>query len=399
MSIKKLNESKKGGFDMELSQLVLALKESVTMKCNAQAKSVKDVINLTAGEPDFEMPKAAQKAVIEAVKAGKTKYTPAKGTAQLRQAIALNIKKNKELVYDPEKQTAVFNGGKEAIMAALLAIVNPGDEVIIISPCWTSYPEMVKLCRAVPVFFDIRKGIGRIEKVLSAKTKLLILNSPNNPTGQVFTFEETDILASILVRHKISVIADEIYSALVFSGNKHYSISGFKGMYEKTIVTDGASKVFAMTGERIGWASGPEAVIAKMTALKSQMSGCPPATGQEAALAALEQSAEDVELMRTVYEGRCQQFVLPFAEEMAASFPDFEYFVPQGAFYFFFKIPSVFKGTCEDFFEKLLAQTKVALVPGSAFGYPGWMRLSFAASDDEIIKGLAGLAAFLNKFK
>ena len=384
---------------MELSQLALGLKESVTMKCNAQAKAVKGVINLTAGEPDFDMPGAAQEAVIKAVKTGKTKYTPAKGTAQLRQAIALNIKKNKRLEYDPETQVAVFNGGKEALMAALLATINPGNEVIIVSPYWTSYPEMVKLCRGIPVFFDIRKGIAKIEKVITEKTKILILNSPCNPTGQVFTSEEINSLTSILVRNKIGVIADEIYSAIIFSGSKHYSIAVFAGMHEKTIVVDGASKVYAMTGERIGWASGPAPVIAKMIALKSQMSGCPPATGQEAALAALEQSDEDVELMRETYEERCQKYILPFAKEMAEIFADFEHFVPQGAFYFFFKIPSVFKGTCEEFFEQLLSQSNVALVPGSAFGYPGWMRMSFAASDDEITKGLAGLSSFLNLCK
>jgi len=377
----------------KLSEVVKSLKESATMALDAKAKAMiaagEPVINLTAGEPDFPPPKTVRDAVVAAQKKNRVKYTPAGGTLSLRQAIADKIKRDYNLKYDPKTEIVVTNGGKEAISLALLALVDPGDEVLVIKPYWTSYPEMVKLFSGRPIEFDV-KDISKIAKFVSdSSPKAIILNSPGNPTSKVFTREELENFREI----DSWIISDEIYDAIVFGQNKHISVAALgPKRREKTIIVNGASKSLAMTGYRLGYAAGPREVIRAMAAAKSQFSGCPSALSQAGAEAGFGEAGEDVEKMRQAYEKRAEEIIKPFARKMGL-----EHFDPQGAFYLFFRLPEKFKGDCATFCQKLLEEEKVALVPGSAFGYPGWARLSFAIKDKILKEALARIARFLNQ--
>ncbi|MCX6739702.1 MAG: pyridoxal phosphate-dependent aminotransferase [Candidatus Parcubacteria bacterium] len=381
---------------MQLAQRVREIQESVTMAFDKKAKDMKakhpETIILAAGEPDFAPPQAVIEATAEAAKTGKTKYTPVKGIVVLLQAIANYIKATRNLVYDALTQVITTNGGKEGIYLALMSIVNPGDYVIIVAPYWTSYPEMIKLAGGIPLIVDY-KDLANLEAILQANpgVKAIILNSPSNPSGTVIAPEVLAAMAKLLADKDIWVVSDEIYSPIVYGENKHVSIAQFPGMQEKTVIIDGASKAFAMTGYRLGYALGPKEVIAAMAKFKSQISSCVSSISQYAALAALGKSAEDVKKMKAAYEQRLNNIILPFVEETGL-----EVMPPQGAFYLFFKIPGD-KVDCLKFCEDLLEQEKLGLVPGMAFGYPGWVRISFAASDQELTEGLARLKRFLNK--
>jgi aspartate/methionine/tyrosine aminotransferase len=235
---------------------------------------------------------------------------------------------------------------------------------------------------------DLAKLTGILE---NSKIKAIILNSPSNPSGLVISPKELEKLAKVIKDKKIWVISDEIYSSIVYGDNKHISIAQFPGMQNKTVIIDGASKVFAMTGFRLGWALGPKEVISAMAKFKSQISSCASSISQYAALAALEKSAEDVRKMKAAYENRLNGIILPFAKAAGL-----EYMEPQGAFYLFFKIPG-YNADDLKFCEDLLEKEKLGLVPGMAFGYHGWVRISFAASTDELAEGLRRLAKFLGK--
>ncbi len=380
---------------MELAKRVSEIQESVTMAFDKKAKDMKakfpDTIILAAGEPDFPPPKAVIEATAEAAKTGKTKYTPVKGIAPLLKAISGSINESRGLDYDPLTQILTTNGGKEGIFLALAAVVNPGDEVLIIKPYWTSYPEMVKLVGGKPHFLDY-KDLDKLTAVLAnSKIKAIILNSPSNPSGIVIAPEVMAAMAEILADQNIWVISDEIYSPIVYGENKHVSMAQFPGMLDKTIILDGASKAFAMTGYRLGYALGPKEVIAAMAKFKSQISSCASSISQYAALAALAKSAAEVATMKAAYEQRLNTIILPFVQATGL-----EILPPQGAFYLFFKIPGD-NVDCLKFCEELLEQEKLGLVPGMAFGYPGWVRLSFAASPGELAEGLSRLARFLGK--
>ncbi|OGY41517.1 MAG: hypothetical protein A2Y67_00450 [Candidatus Buchananbacteria bacterium RBG_13_39_9] len=378
---------------MPLARRVAEIRESVTMAFDKKAKDMKaaypETIILAAGEPDFAPPRAVIAATEEAVKTGKTKYTPVKGIAPLLKAIAKSIKESRGLDYLPDVQIIVTNGGKEGIFLALAVIINPGDEVLMIDPHWTSYPEMVKLVGGKPHFVDY-KDLGKISSILeNSKIKAIILNSPSNPSGMVINPKQLEKLALALKDKKIWVISDEIYSPIVYGNNKHVSIAQFPGMQNKTVIIDGASKAFAMTGYRLGYALGSKEVIAAMAKFKSQISSCACSISQYAALAALEKSAEEVKKMKAAYENRLNNIILSFVKAA-----ELEYMEPQGAFYLFFKIPG---RNADDlkFCEDLLEKEKLGLVPGMAFGYPGWVRISFAASDEELKEGLSRLKRFL----
>jgi aspartate aminotransferase len=381
---------------MELSNLVAKIQESVTMAFDKKAKDMKakfpETIILAAGEPDFAPPQVVIEATAEAARTGKTKYTPVKGIKPLLQAISNQIKATRSLLYDPETQVMATNGGKEGIFLALLSIVNPGDQVVIVAPFWTSYPEMVKLAGGIPLIIDF-KELANLPEILKTNplVKALILNSPSNPSGQVISPAELEKIAQVLTDKDIWVISDEIYSPIVYGENVQASIAQFPGMQVKTILLDGASKAFAMTGFRLGYALGPKEVISAMAKFKSQISSCASSISQYAALAALENSADDVKKMKLAYENRRNNIILPFAKESGLAFME-----PQGAFYFFFRIPGENPDDLK-FCEDLLEQEKLGLVPGMAFGYPGWVRLSFAASDQELTEGLARLKRFLQK--
>lgn len=381
---------------MELAQRVNEIKESVTMAFDKKAKDMKskfpETIILAAGEPDFAPPQPVIEATAEAARTGKTKYTPVKGILPLLQAIAKHVLETRHLVYDYLTQIMTTNGGKEGIYLALLATINPDDYVIIIAPFWTSYPEMVKMAGGIPLIVDY-KDLAKLQEILQAnpRVKAVILNSPSNPSGVVIAPEVLAGMAGILAGKDIWVISDEIYSPIVYGDNKHVSMAQFPGMQDKTILLDGASKAFAMTGYRLGYALGPKDVIAAMAKFKSQISSCASSISQYAALAALEKSAEDVKKMKAAYEERLNTIILPFVKETGL-----EILPPQGAFYLFFKIPGENPDDLK-FCEDLLEQEKLGLVPGMAFGYPGWVRLSFASADKELLDGLGRLKRFLGK--
>lgn len=380
---------------MKLADRLLEIQASVTMAFDKKAKEMKkkfpETIILAAGEPDFLPPEAAIQATSMAGRTGKTKYTPVEGNFALLEAISKLHQRKQGLLYSPAEQILCTNGGKEAIYLALLAIVNPGDEVLIISPYWTSYPEMVKLCGGEPHIFDV-KDLPKLNRILdNSNIKAIIFNSPCNPTGKVFSSDELKIIFAALKDRNIWVISDEIYSAITFGSNNHVSLAKFKELTDKTVVIDGVSKAYAMTGYRLGYALGAAVIIKEMKKLKSQISSCPCSISQEAALAAISEGDKDVENMRLAYERRANAIILPFARKM-----QLKYFEPEGAFYWFFKIPGK-KPDCMKFCLQLLEEEKLGLVPGIAFGYPGWARLSFAASDQDLEEGLTRLERKLKK--
>ncbi|MBD3359396.1 MAG: aminotransferase class I/II-fold pyridoxal phosphate-dependent enzyme [Candidatus Buchananbacteria bacterium] len=382
---------------MQIADRLKNLKPSATMELDAQAKAMvaagEAVINLTAGEPDFSPPESILLATCQAALTGKTKYTQAKGQASLLQKVADFF--NLQLDYGSSaKNVMVTSGGKVACFWPLFATINPGDEVIILTPYWTSYPAMVELCGGVPVFFDYKKLSAKdsnqylLEKLITDKTKAIILNSPNNPAGYVFSPQDLAILEEIFTDKNIWLISDEIYANLVYGSNRHVSIASLNDqLKEKTVIINGASKAFAMTGYRIGFIWGNQWIIGKMAQIQSQVIGCPCSISQVAAEAALKKAKLEVEEMRKSYEHRLNTIIRPFFKQSGK-----KYFQPEGAFYVFFKLA---EGTdCTIFCQDLLKKEKLALVPGQAFGYPGWVRLSYAASEQQLSEGLQRLKNF-----
>ena len=378
-----------------LSDRVRNLKPSVTMTMDNQAREMiakgKKILKWTAGEPDFMPALNVRETMVKAIMAGNNKYTAAKGTPQLIEAISAYFI-SQGLNYKPV-QIAVTNGAKEAIFLAFYATINRGDKVAMFKPYWVSYPDMVELCGGLPCFLDIR-DLKKINCFLDEhQPKVIILNSPNNPTGTVFSVREWGFITAALEKRNILVISDEIYGLLTYQGIEHRSLALLcPQLKDKIFLVNGVSKSEALQGLRIGWIAGPEKIIKVIADLKSQISGCPSSIGQIGALAALQSNGQEREIMRAAYEKRWQKYVLPFAQKN-----NLKYFTPQAAFYFFFQLPLKYKGDCIDFCEQLLQQEGLAITPGSAFGYPGWVRLCFAAPDEELELGFNKLDKFLNK--
>jgi aspartate aminotransferase len=378
-----------------LAERVSGLSESMTMAIDNQAREMiaagKDVLKWTAGEPDFGVDQKVADAMTQAILKGKTKYTAATGMPELKDAIVLDFKNNFGLKYNTS-QIVVTNGGKEALFLSLMATVNPGDNVGMISPYWTSYPEMIKLLGGGPCFLDVA-DIKNIENWLeNHKPKVIILNSPNNPTGKVFSEEEMKIIISALEKHKVMLISDEIYAMLTYEGVSHFSPAKLsQKLYERTLVVNGVSKSDAMQGLRIGYVAGPQEIISKIAKIKSQTSGCPNSISQIGTAAALLSDSDYRQKMKASYEERWQKHVLPFAQKMKLN-----YFEPQAAFYFFFEIPKKYNGESLKFCDQLLKDQGLAITPGEAFGYPGWVRLCFAVPKTEIKDGFDRLSRFLH---
>jgi len=379
-----------------LSDRVRGLKPSVTMALDNQAREMmsagKEIFKWTAGEPDFLPPQGARETMAQAVMEGNNKYTAAKGIPDLIKVIAENFAHDQHLNYKPA-QIVVTNGAKEAISLALACSVNRGDKVAIIKPYWVSFSDIVSFYGGVPCFWDINH-LKKINNFLDEyQPKIIILNSPNNPTSSVFSQEQWNFIKQALEKRHILVISDEIYSHLTYQGIEHQSIAQIcPELRDRTLIVNGVSKSDAMQGYRIGWVAGPEDIIKKIADLKSQISGCPCSISQIGALTALQNTGPERKEMRTAYEKRWQNIILPLAKKMKL-----QYFTPQAAFYFFFQIPAQFKGNCLRFCERLLNDAGIAITPGSAFGYPGWARLCFAAPDQELEVGLLKLEKFLNK--
>lgn len=370
------------------------------------AKGV-DVVNMSVGEPDFNTPDYVKQAAKKAIDDNFSRYSPVPGYLSLRKAIVEKLKKENNLSYT-ESQILVSTGAKQAICNALMALVGQGDEVILPSPCWVSYPEMVKMADGTPVVIkstiqqDFKISAEQLETAITPKTKAVMLCSPSNPTGSVYTKEELASLAAVIAKHPdIYVISDEIYEHINFIG-EHYSLAQFPEIFDRVIVVNGVSKAYAMTGWRIGFIAGAEWIIKACNKLQGQYTSGTCSVAQKAAEAAFLGPQDDVEAMRKVFQRRRDLIV-----DLARKVPGFEVNNPQGAFYLFPKIDSYFGkkyqdrtiNTAEDLAMFLLEVGHVATVGGTAFGSPECIRFSYATSDDKIREAFKRVTSALELLK
>lgn len=394
---------------LTLSKKAQAVKPSSTLAITAKAKELKaqgiDVVGFGAGEPDFNTPDNICDAAIDAIKAGFTKYTPASGIDELKQAICDKFKRFNGLEYKPS-QIVISNGGKHSLTNVFEAILNPGDEVIIPAPYWLSYPEIIKLSDGVPVYVRGAKENGykvtaeQLQAVKTEKTKALVLNTPSNPTGMIYSEEELRAIADYAVKNDIYVVADEMYEHLVYNGNKHVSIASFNDeIYKRTITVSGLAKSYAMTGWRIGY-TGSSAEIAKlMSSVQSHQTSNPNSIAQKAAVEALTGDQSTVEMMLEEFDKRRKYMYDRISKMSLVSTKE-----PLGAFYVFIDLGEAleksYKGnkieTAKEFARILIEDYNVAVVPCADFGFPDHIRLSYAISLEQIEKGLDRIEKFLS---
>jgi len=377
---------------MQLAERATILTPSLTLSIDSKAKAMKaegiDVCSFGAGEPDFDTPEHIKQACVAALNAGFTKYTPSSGIPELRQAISEKFKADNHLDYTPG-QIVLSNGAKHSCLNAILACVGPGDEVIIPAPYWLSYPEMVRIAGGDPVIVSTKEEngwkmtAGEFERAMSPRTKMVILNSPGNPTGAVYTEEELRAIGDVALGEDILILSDEIYEKLVYDDAKHVSIAGLsKDLYNLTVTVNGFSKSYAMTGWRLGYLGAPEQLSKAIDAIQSHStSGCT-SFAQKGAIAALKGDQQPVEDMRMEFDIRRQYTVDRLQKINRVSVV-----VPQGAFYVLANI-SGFGLNSNNFADRLLSKHHVAVVPGIAFGDDRTVRLSYATSLDIIKKGL-----------
>lgn len=382
-----------------LSDKVTSLKPSGIRKFFDIVSEMKDAISLGVGEPDFDTPWFIRDEGIYSLEKGRTFYTSNAGLKDLRKEIAAYIKRTQALNYDPDNEIIVTVGGSEAIDIGLRAVINPGDEVIIPQPSYVSYEPCALLSGAKPVIINLkaenefRLTPRELIEAITENTKVLILPYPNNPTGAIMEREDLEKIAKIIVEKDILVMSDEIYSALTYKG-RHVSIASLEGMKERTILINGFSKAYAMTGWRLGYACGPKDIIKQMTKIHQFAIMCAPTTSQYAAVTALKKGDEAVEQMRLSYNQR-RRFLMNAFKEMGL-----DCFEPYGAFYVFPCIKE-FSMTSEEFATKLLMEEKVAVVPGTAFGDcgEGFLRISYAYSLENLKEAVARIHKFVNKLR
>ncbi|HIQ39909.1 MAG TPA: pyridoxal phosphate-dependent aminotransferase [Sulfurivirga caldicuralii] len=388
-----------------LSRRVQAIKPSPTLVITAKAAQLRrqgrDIISLGAGEPDFDTPEHIKAAAIRAIEAGQTRYTPVDGIPELKEAIQDKFQRDNQLSFEADN-ILVSCGGKQSLYNLFQALLNPGDEVIIPAPYWVSYPDMVKLAEAEPVI--IHAGIkqafkvtaGQIEAAISERTRLLILNSPANPTGAVYTSRELRAIAEVLTRHPNVLIAtDDMYEHIILGDIPFTNLLNVAPeLKERTIVFNGVSKAYAMTGWRIGYAAGPKEIISAMRKIQSQSTSNPNSIAQWAAVAALTGPQDCIKVMVSAFKTRND-----YVTEAINRMPGMRTLAAKGAFYSFIDISTAMadKGfaTDTDFVAALLEEAEVAAVPGSAFGAPGHMRISFATALETLQKAMARIECFL----
>ncbi|QLY82042.1 pyridoxal phosphate-dependent aminotransferase [Clostridium intestinale] len=391
---------------MKLSQKGEQLSPSITLAITAKAKEMKssgiDVVSFGVGEPDFNTPSNIIKAAIKAMEQGKTKYTPAAGISELKKAIIKKLKEDNDLIYN-ESQVIISTGAKQCLANLFLAILNPGDEVLLPVPYWVSYPELVKLADGNPVFVECLQedgykfNINILEKYVTERTKAILINSPNNPTGTIYTKEELIELSEFGKKHDLFIIADEIYEKLIYGDYKHISIGSLgEDAYNRTIVVNGMSKSYAMTGWRVGYAAGPKEVIKIMSSIQSHMTSNVSTIGQYAALEALEGPQDELHDMIEVFHNR-RDLMVKLLDDIGL-----DYIYPQGAFYVMVDIKKLIGKTIDSvvikdsltFSDMLLEKEKVAVVPGIGFGLENYVRLSYATSNDAIMEGIKRIKSF-----
>lgn len=386
-----------------LSKRVQQLTPSTTLAITAKAKALReegqDIIGLGAGEPDFNTPEFIIQAAFAAAEAGDTKYTPSGGTVALKDAIIEKTRRDLWATYD-RSEVMVASGAKHALSTLFQAILDPGDEVIVPAPYWVSYPEQIKLSDGVPVILETteqsRFKVTRdlLEQHITPKTKALVLNSPSNPTGMVYTKEELEMVAEIAIQHNLLVISDEIYEKLLYNGVTHLSIATLPNMRERTVIINGVSKSHAMTGWRIGYAIGPKDIISAMTNLASHSTSNPTSIAQAASVAAYAEGDAPVEAMRVVFEERLEQIY-----DRLIQIPGLTCLKPEGAFYLF---PHALRAAelcgfsnVDDWCTTVLSEAKVALIPGSGFGAPEYVRLSYATDPKRVLEALDRIEGFI----
>ena len=391
----KSERGPEGGLDL-VSKRFARLAPSPTLAVDEKAKALKaqgvKVLSFAAGEPDFDTPRAAKDAAVKALAEGFTKYCPAAGIPELRKAVSEKLKTENGLAYAPE-EVLITTGAKYALYAVAMGILDPGDEAIIPAPYWVTYPEQVILADAKPVFIPTREEDGfhlrpeTLEKAITSRTKVLLLASPNNPTGAVLSREELAEIAKIAVAKNIAVVSDEIYEHLIYDGT-HHSIAAEPGMRERTIVVNGASKAYAMTGWRLGWIAAPKKVAGKIGDFLSQSTSNATSFAQKGAVAAYASCGGEVEIMRTAFAARRDRLA-----DGLSSIPGFRIAKrPEGAFYLFPNVDGAVRNlglaSSQALAERLLEKAHVAVVPGEAFGAPGFLRFSYACSESTIDEGV-----------
>lgn len=386
---------------MKLAKRVSEISESVTLGITSKAKKMAkdgvDVVNFAAGEPDFDTPQYIKEAAVKAISEGFTKYTPSSGMQELRDAISRKFKKDNGLDY-ASSQIVVSNGAKHSLNNIFQAICQAGDEVIIPAPYWLSYPAMVRMAEAKPVFLETRQenNFKVTEKELAAKitgkTKCFVLNSPSNPTGSVYSKSDLEVVARLAVKHNFFVISDEIYEKLIYGSAKHLSIASLgKDIYDLAITVNGVSKSYSMTGWRIGYAAGPAEIMEAIASLQSHAASNPSSISQRATLAALSEGQESVEDMRREFEKRRDVMVSRINTMRKISCVK-----PEGAFYVLCDISKLKEGSVA-IANKLLEEAKLAVIPGEPFGADSFIRLSFATSMENIKKGMDRLEEWVKK--
>ena len=382
-----------------LSEKVLGTKPSGIRKFFDLLEEMKDVISLTVGQPDFVTPWHIREAGIESLEKGKTYYTSNSGTIELRKEISKYLSRRFSLGYSAENEIIVTVGGSEAIDIALRAVINKGDEIIIPSPCFVCYDPLVSISGGIPVIVNTRMEDKfkltpeLLKSAITPKTKALILSYPNNPTGAIMTKEDLEPIVEILRDTDILVISDEIYAELTY-GKNHCSIATFEGMRERTIVVNGFSKAYAMTGWRLGYVAAPVPITEQMLKIHQYCIMCSPTTSQFAAIQAMREGDPDVRMMCGEYDRR-RRYLLHHLERI-----DIDCFEPEGAFYVFPYVGK-FGMTSEQFCERLLFEKGVAIVPGGAFGDcgEGFARISYAYSIQHLTVALERIEEFVNELK
>ncbi|MEB3294537.1 MAG: pyridoxal phosphate-dependent aminotransferase [Synechococcales bacterium] len=384
---------------MKLAARIGQVTPSMTLVIDAKAKGMKregiDVCSFSAGEPDFDTPEHIRQAAIAALESGKTRYGPAAGEPGLREAIARKLRQDNQLGYQAEN-ILVTNGGKHSLYNVMMALIDPGDEVIIPAPFWVSYPEMVKLAGGNPVILPTTAATGykitaeQLRAAITPKTKLLVLNSPSNPTGMVYSPEEIQAIAAVIVEKDILVVSDEIYEKLLYDGAVHQSIGSVSSaVFERTIISHGFAKAYAMTGWRIGYVAAPLPLIKAVNTLQSHSTSNVCTFAQYGAIAALEAPQDCVEQMRQAFAQRRQLMY-----DLVNQIPGLSCVKPDGAFYMFINISQLGLSSL-DFCDKLLTKHQVAVIPGIAFGDDGHIRASYATSEALIEKGMQRIAEFV----
>lgn len=397
---------------MKLSKKAMNINTSITLAITAKAKALKesgiDVVSFGAGEPDFNTPENIINAAIKAMKEGKTKYTPTSGVLELRKAICNKFKSDNGLEYNPD-QIVVSTGAKQSLANAFMAILNPGDEVIVPVPYWVSYPELIELADGKAVYVqtgeecNYKYTIDALENIVTDKTKAILLNSPNNPTGTIYSKDELTDIAKFAKKYDLIIVSDEIYEKLIYDKKKHVSIASIsEDAFNRTVVINGLSKSYAMTGWRIGYAAAPVEITKLMVSIQSHMTSNTNSITQYAAIEALTATQDNIKSMIIEFENRRN-----FMVEKINSMGGLKIIKPNGAFYVMINIENFFNKELNgkviknslEFSEILLDEEKVAVIPGAAFGLDNYIRVSYATSMELIDKGLNRLEKFLKKLK